>query len=72
MKKPAKVLTFGKYKGKTIGEVLKVDAQYLEWLVDIGQLDNLDSRLINRIYTAAAKEQADWYRETYGNEQVEY
>jgi len=72
MKKSNKAITFGKYEGKTIGEVLKIDAQYLEWLIDIGELDDLDSRLINRIRSAAVKEQMVWYRENYGGEQVEY
>lgn len=30
---PARVLDFGRYAGRTIGEVATLDPQYLEWLV---------------------------------------
>lgn len=32
-------LTFGKYKGKTLGELFRLDRKYLEWLYDNEQTD---------------------------------
>ena len=33
------VLNFGKYKGKTLGELFRLDRKYLEWLYDNEQTD---------------------------------
>lgn len=33
-------LNFGKYTGKTLGEILKIDLNYLEWLRDYDKTDN--------------------------------
>lgn len=33
IRQPDFVLAFGKYKGKTLGEIYKMDAQYISWLM---------------------------------------
>lgn len=34
-------INFGKYKGKTINQIIKLDKQYLEWLLKNSQFDNM-------------------------------
>lgn len=34
-------LTFGKYKGKTINQVLQIDRKYLEWLYNSSVLEKM-------------------------------
>lgn len=36
------VISFGKYKGKTIGEIFKMDVQYLMWLSKNNDSFNFD------------------------------
>lgn len=38
-------LPFGKYKGKTLGEVLKEDKSYLEWLYDNSKKETMRNRI---------------------------
>ena len=36
------MLTFGKYKGKSIKEILKFDRQYIKWLIGVDIIHKLD------------------------------
>lgn len=36
------IMTFGKYKGKTIGEIFKMDVEYLKWLSSQKESFNVD------------------------------
>lgn len=40
------VLTFGKYKGETVGDILEVDPQYLIWLHNNSEFFELNYRLL--------------------------
>ena len=41
------VLTFGKYKGESIADILEEDAQYLVWLHDNSDFFELDHILLD-------------------------
>lgn len=41
------VLTFGKYKGESIADILETDAQYLVWLHDNSDFFELDHILLD-------------------------
>lgn len=42
-------LTFGKYKGLTVGEVILYDPQYLLWAIDNLDWFDLDHKLMDEI-----------------------
>ena len=50
------VLMFGKYKGKSFGEIYKIDSQYLHWLETTDRLLGLTSTNLNN-YTLTLKAQ---------------
>lgn len=47
------VLTFGKYKGKTLAELFKTDRQYLQWLYDNEQTEPIIKKGIQILLQAA-------------------
>ena len=58
------VLLFGKYKGKTIAEVLKIDSSYLNWcLTNVGSFKVSDelAKEIKEIYQRRVDENYYYY-----------
>lgn len=43
-------LMFGKYKGKTIAEIYKIDCQYLHWLETIDRFFKVDFEELKHLY----------------------
>jgi uncharacterized protein (DUF3820 family) len=35
---PAKRLTFGKYKGRLISDIIKINLPYIKWLLKLGKI----------------------------------
>ena len=65
-------LTFGKYIGKTVEQVLEKDAQYLQWAKEKG-IAHFDDDLLEAISETAKTQHAEWLREYCEDEQqVEY
>ena len=56
---PTSILDFGKYKGQSIGEVMKFDASYLLWAIDKEIID-VEPYLLDDILDAET-EQDDGY-----------
>lgn len=54
------VLGFGKYKGRTVAEVLKKSPEYLEWVVEATERAEFPDDLLAEI-KAAANERRDAY-----------
>jgi hypothetical protein len=48
--KADEVLMFGKYKGKSFGEVYKIDPQYLYWLETTDRLFKIDFEELKRLF----------------------
>ena len=48
--KSDEIITFGKYKGKTFGEIFKIDSQYLHWLESTDRLFRIDFDELNSLY----------------------
>ena len=46
---------FGKYKGKTIGDVYIIDSQYLYWLESTDRFIKIDFLELERLYPCAVK-----------------
>ncbi len=44
------ILEFGKYKGKSFGDVYKADSQYLHWLVSTERLFKIDFEELKQLY----------------------
>jgi len=44
------ILEFGKYNGKTFGDVYKADSQYLHWLVSTDRLFKIDFEELKQLY----------------------
>lgn len=44
------VLMFGKYKGKSFGEIYKIDSQYLHWLETTDRLFRIDFDELKQLY----------------------
>ena len=55
------ILAFGKHKGKTIKEILDIDAQYLVWLHQ-----ETEHQLQSNIYNKAQLGSRDSWEEEYG------
>ena len=65
-------LTFGKYRGLTVEEVLAKDAQYLQWAEE-KNIIQFDDDLLEAISEAAEIQHAEWLREYCDNmQQIEY
>ena len=52
------ILTFGTYNGKTINDVIEINAQYLLWAIDEGIIDVSDELLVT-IQKEARNQHAD-------------
>lgn len=48
-------MMFGKYKGKTIGDVYIIDSQYLYWLESTDRFIKIDFEELERLYPCAVK-----------------
>lgn len=44
------ILMFGKYKGKSFGEIYKIDSQYLHWLETTDRLFRIDFNELKQLY----------------------
>lgn len=62
------IIQFGKYRGKSIEDVMKIDAQYLLWAEEAGML-RFDSDTQEGISETAHVQRAEWLRERCENEQ---
>lgn len=62
------LLCFGKYRGLTVGHVMKHDAQYLLWAEDQGII-SLSDDLQEGICECASIQHSEWLREHCDNEQ---
>ena len=54
------ILNFGKYKGQSIGEVLKFDASYLLWAIDKEIID-IEPHLLDDIWDAEQEQNYTGY-----------
>lgn len=57
------VLTFGKYKGQTIGEVFDENPQWLEWAMENVEGFDFDEKDKDAIYDAAYEAQQEFFRD---------
>lgn len=64
----SELLGFGKYKGKTIEQVIAVDAQYILWAEEKG-LVRLNSDMQEAAAECASIQHVEWLRERCENEQ---
>lgn len=55
---------FGKYKGKTIGEVIEEDHSYIEWCLDTVNNFSLDAEAENEL---SDKQMDDDYEDDYND-----
>lgn len=53
------ILTFGKHKGKTVEEVMKIDPSYIGWAVEKEILPDLDEKTKRKALQELHMEQAD-------------
>lgn len=49
-------ITFGKHKGKTIGEILQEDSQYLDWMLTNDRTDDNLKKIIKQVMDASLSE----------------
>lgn len=54
--KPNDILMFGKYNGKSFGEIYKLDSQYLRWLETTDRLFRIDFDELKQLYPNVEKE----------------
>lgn len=50
MHKADEILMFGKYKGKSFGEIYKIDYQYLYWLETTDRFFKIDFKELKQLY----------------------
>ena len=48
---------FGKYKGKSFGDIYKVDCQYLHWLEATDRLFKIDFEELKQLYPGVEKQE---------------
>lgn len=53
--KADEILMFGKYKGKSLGDIYKMDYQYLYWLETTDRLFKIDFKELKRLYPNVEK-----------------
>ena len=61
-------ITFGRYRGMTVEEALKKDAQYLQWAEERGIIE-LDDDVLEAVTEGVAIQYAEWLRECGEDEQ---
>lgn len=55
--KADEILMFGKYKGKTFGDIYKIDYQYLHWLEKTDRLFKVDFEELKQLYPDVEKQE---------------
>ena len=55
--KADEILMFGKYKGKTFGDIYKIDYQYLNWLEKTDRLFKVDFEELKQLYPDVEKQE---------------
>ena len=55
--KASDTLMFGKYKGKSFGDIYKVDCQYLHWLEATDRLFKIDFEELKQLYSGVEKQE---------------
>jgi hypothetical protein len=66
------VLSFGKYKGQAVEQVMKVDADYILWC-DAHKIIHINNKLLEECRKLADAQHEDWLRDYCDNEQcIEY
>ena len=58
---PTTIITFGKYKEESVGDVLKHDASYLLWAVENVEFFDVEPYLLDMIIESKEEQNFDYY-----------
>ena len=66
------IITFGKYKDKTVRQVLNTDAQYIKWLIENTDKTCLPMKDIQLVLDRSEDEHHNWLIDEYSWEDDHY